>query len=189
MSRLRPPSVNPAARATSSAISAHLLARLQVALGIDPPDMTRVESDQQPRGVEHVCHRGITAIGITHRVAQHHRQPGVGPEARPPRRSRQLPPTTVMHHLELQLARLGQGSAPPGDMGSGERSAPQSQRAGRLGLGPISTISAPPASRASSACSAISSRVLIGVPRSPPDASPSPTGTAPPSPAGPKPAP
>ena len=49
----------------------HLLAGLEVALGVDPVDVPGVENDQPAGGIEHVGHRRVGVVEVTHGVGQH----------------------------------------------------------------------------------------------------------------------
>ena len=54
----------------------HLLAGLEEPLGVAPIEMTAVERDQPPGGVEDIDGRGIASVGVAHGVGEHRAQPG-----------------------------------------------------------------------------------------------------------------
>ncbi len=113
----------------------HLLAGLEVALGVDPVDVPDVERDQPAGGVEHVGGRGVGPVGVAHRVGEHRGEPLLDARGRAsgrPAAGRRGP--RWRDHLEQQVG--GVDHLPPaGQDGAGQVGAADGERPADLGAG------------------------------------------------------
>ena len=113
----------------------HLLAGLQVALGVDPVDVPGVEDDQPPGRVEHVGHRGIGVVEVADRVGQHRADAVLVGEPGHPRRHRQRVGAAVVDDFDQHV--VGRDQPPPGRQQLGGEVDPAGgDRPPHLGVGP-----------------------------------------------------
>ncbi len=116
----------------------HLLAGLQEPLGVAPIDMTDVERDQAPGGVEHVDGGCVGTVGVADGVAEHRPQPRRPGEAGHPggvrRRPRAGPGQPVGDQLDEQVGTVGDRQ-PRRERGMREIVAAQRHGAAELGAG------------------------------------------------------
>jgi hypothetical protein len=81
----------------------HLLAGLQIGLGIDPVDVPGIESDEAAGRVEDVDDGRNTAIGVPHRIGEDGGQPLVPGEASKARRLGECTGATGVHQLDNEI--------------------------------------------------------------------------------------
>ena len=84
----------------------HLLAGLEVALGVDPVEVAGVQRHQPAGRVEHVDGRGVGAVGVAHRVGEHRGEPLLDGQPEHPGGPGLVVGTAVRDHLEHQVGRL-----------------------------------------------------------------------------------
>ena len=135
----------------------HLLAGLEVALGVDPVDVAQVEGDQPAGRVEHVDGRGVAAVGVADGVGEHRGEPASAGEPEHPgggavvRGTRPCEPGPGRPRWETTSTRSRSGpSVAPGAEGARARSSAggAGEAPGRPRRpGPSSTSRSPPAAR------------------------------------------
>ena len=146
----------------------HLLAGLQEPLGVAPVEVAQVHRHQPPGRIEHVGRRGVEPVGEADRVGEHDRDPGLRAErARPAIRAAcgEDPGPDPGSRWETTST-----ISCPGPTRSSHRASTSRPRSSRRSVaarpsseaGPSSTRTSRPAT-----CSATSSGVHTGVPRSP----------------------
>jgi hypothetical protein len=117
----------------------HLLAALEIGLGVDPVDVPRVERDQPARGVENVERRTVAAVSAANGVGEDDRDIEVTRERQQSRGFRDVTGTAMAHDFDDDVVRLGatvdDGAPPSLQMSAGEIGATRDDCATDLGVG------------------------------------------------------
>ena len=145
----------------------HLLAGLQETLGVAAVEMAQVHRHQSAGRIEYVGRRGVEPVGEADRVGEHHRDPARPERARPVIRAAWGEEPGPDPGSRWETTSTASCSGPTRSSQRARTSRPRSSRrnvAARPSseAGPSRTRTSRPAT-----CSATSSGVQIGVPRSP----------------------